>query len=295
MGCSLKRALVLAALLFAPALSATTYYLTVAGIGGEPDYEQRFQLWASDADKSLKSGGAQVQTLEGPAATRAAVKSALEHVAQQAKPDDSFVLMLIGHGSFDGTDYKINLPGPDMTAGELAGLLNQVHAGRQLVVNMTSASGASEAVLKHPNRVVITATRSGQEKNATTFARFWVEALRDSAADVDKNDAITALEAYNYAERKTKSFFTEQKRLLSEHSQVDDQARAAQFVLLRRGTLAQAMDNPAKKALVQQKEGIENQIDQLKFEKSSLPPDQYKQRLTMLLVQLARVQEDIDK
>ena len=54
---------------------------------------------------------------------------------------DALVLMLIGHGSFDGVDYKINLPGPDLSAIELAGLLDRIPAGRQLVVNMTSASG----------------------------------------------------------------------------------------------------------------------------------------------------------
>jgi hypothetical protein len=294
-GRGLRSRLLLSALLLAQTLGAVTYYVTVAGIGGEPDYEQRFQLWAGDADKSLKASGAQVQTLQGAGATRAALKSALEQVARQAKPEDSVVLMLIGHGSFDGTDYKFNLPGPDITAGDLAGLLNQIHAGRQLVVNMTSASGASTAAFKHANRVVITATRSGQDKNATTFARFWIEALRDEAADVDKNEAITALEAYRYAERKTKGFFSEQKRILTEHAQLDDEAHAGQFVLLRRGATALAMDNPAKKSLVQQKEAIENQIDQLKFDKGTLPPELYKQRLTILLVQLARVQEEIEK
>ena len=41
-------------------------------------------------------------------------------VARDAKPDDAFVLMLIGHGSFDGYEYKINLPGPDISGVELA-------------------------------------------------------------------------------------------------------------------------------------------------------------------------------
>ena len=41
------------------------------------------------------------------------------------------------------------------------------------------------------------------EKNATVFGRYWVEALRDPAADVDKNETISALEAFQYAEKKT--------------------------------------------------------------------------------------------
>ena len=278
-------------------LSATTFYLTVAGLGGEADYEQRFKLWAGDAEKALKAGGrgADVQTLAGPAATKTAVRAALERIGRQARSEDALVLMLIGHGSFDGTDYKFNVPGPDITATELAALVNAVPAGRQLVVNMTSASGASLAALKHANRIVITATRSGMEKNAPTFARFWVEALRDDAADTDKNGSISALEAFHYAERKTNALFTEQKHILTEHAQVDDTARAAQFVLLRRGAMAEAAVNPAKRELLERKESIENQIDQLKFQKSLLPPEQYKQQLTALLLQLAHVQEDIEK
>ena len=51
--------------------------------------------------------------------------------------------MLIGHGSYDGMDYKFNMPGPDLGGAELAALLDHIPATRQLVVNMTSSSGGS--------------------------------------------------------------------------------------------------------------------------------------------------------
>ena len=44
---------------------------------------------------------------------------------------------------------------------------------------MTSCSGGGSEFLRKPNRVVITATKTGTEKNATVFARYWAEALRD--------------------------------------------------------------------------------------------------------------------
>ena len=188
--------------LLCSSLHAGTFYVTVAGLGGEPDYEQRFAMLADDIDKIVKSGGPS-ETLKGPAATKANVRSALEKVARESKTQDALVLMLIGHGTFDGVDYKMNLPGPDLSATELAAMLNRIPAGRQLVVNMTSASGASINALKKDNRVVVTATKTGTEKNATVFARFWVEALRDPAADTDKNEVISALEAFRYAEQKT--------------------------------------------------------------------------------------------
>ena len=86
------------------------------------------------------SADAHVFTLTGKDATKAKVTEVLGTVAHQAKAEDDLVLTLIGHGSFDGEEYKFNLVGPDVSAGELAALLDKVPARRQLVVNTTSAS-----------------------------------------------------------------------------------------------------------------------------------------------------------
>ena len=101
---------------------AAVYYVTVAGLGGEPDYEQRFTASAQDLDKVFKTGGsaAHVYTLTGAQATAPQLKETLGAVARGAKADDDFVLILIGHGSFDGVEYKFNLVGPDVTASEIA-------------------------------------------------------------------------------------------------------------------------------------------------------------------------------
>ena len=303
----------LVALLLAIPLHATTFYLTVAGLGGEPDYEQRFHMLADETDKLLKAGGPDrvVVTLEGPAATRQAVLAALDKFAHDARNADSLVVMLIGHGTYDGIDYKINLPGPDLSATDLAAALNRVPAGRQLVVNMTSASGGSIAALRKDGRVLVCATRNGTEKNATVFARFWVEALRDPAADTDKNETVSALEAFRYAQQKTAKFYEDQKRLATEHAVIEDTGkgngertpspengvglRAAAFPLVRFGTAKTAATDPQKKALLEHRDQIQAQIDQLKFEKTTIDPQAYKQQLTNLLLELAKVQEAIDK
>jgi uncharacterized caspase-like protein len=267
-----------------PAFGAT-YILTVAGLGGEPDYEQRFTMLATDTDKILRTGGQTdrvVETLKGADATRAKVEAALNKIASQAKPADAFVIMMIGHGTFDGTEYKFNLPGPDLSATELAALLNKIPAGRQLVVDMTSSSGGAATALKKENRTVITATKSGMEKNATVFARYWVEALRDPAADVDKNETISALEAFQYAEKKTAQFYTEQKRL-------------AAFPLLKFGAASAVVTDPAKRELIAKKDDIENKIDALKYQKSLMAPDDYRKQLTGLMLELSKTQEAIDK
>jgi hypothetical protein len=298
-------------LLFALAAPAATFYVTISGLGGEPDYDQRFKMWAEDIDGSLKKAGgdATVVTLQAP--TREQIRARFAQLAGEVKPADALVLMLIGHGTYDGVDYKFNIPSADITGAELASLLDRVPATRQLVVNMTSSSGASIAALRKPTRIVITATKSGTEKNATVFARYWAEALRDPAADSDKNESVSALEAFHYAQRKATESYDSQKRLATEHAVLEDTGKgegekapsaengegklAAAFTVVRLGANAAASRDPAKRALLDKKEELEQAIDKLKYEKAALPSDAYKKQLTRLLLELATTQEALEK
>ena len=303
---------VYASLCFAvPTLRADTYYVVVAGLGGEPDYEQRFSAAAKDLEKVFKeaNNGARGSVLSGQAATAARFKEAMAGVARDAKSSDDFILVLVGHGSFDGVEYKFNLVGPDVTGEEIAEMCNRIQSRRQLVVDTTSASGGAMRALERPGRAVISATKSGTEKNATVFARYWVEALQDSAADTDKSESISALEAFTYASKKTAAFYDSQKRLATEHAVFDDigsgdpvrevdtkqGALMASITLLRLGKSQQAANDPAKRQLLTQKEDIEEKIDNLKYQKAAMDPGDYKKQLTALLLDLARMQQELDK
>jgi hypothetical protein len=235
----------------------------------------------------------------------------LEQLAGQAKPDDDFVLMLIGHGSFDGFEYKFNLVGPDISGNDLAALCDKIPAKRQLIVNTTSASGGSILSLQKAGRAVIAATKSGTEKNATIFARYWVEALQDPAADTNKDDSISALEAFVYATKKTADFYDSEKRLATEHAVFEDTGKGdavreaspltaeglflSNFTLIRMGSEQAAASDPAKRDLLAQKEALEQKIDELKYQKAAMDENDYKQQLTQELLQLAKVQEQLDK
>jgi hypothetical protein len=290
---------------------ASVYYVTVAGLGGEPDYEQRFTAAAKDLDKVFKASDstAHVFTFTGAQATGGQLKDTLGAVAREAKADDDFVLILIGHGSFDGVGYKFNLVGPDVTASEIAAMCDRIPARRQLIVDATSASGGAIQALERPGRAVIAATKSGTEKNATVFARYWVEALQDPAADTDKSDSVSAMEAFTYATKKTAAFYDSQKRLATEHAVFDDAGRGepareagngqgallSSFTLIRFGTSQQAANDPAKRALLARKEELEQKIDTLKYQKAAMDPADYKTQLTAALLELAKVQESLDK
>jgi hypothetical protein len=308
----MKRALLLA-MVCAVAIQAraASYYLIVAGLGGEPDFEQRFTAAAKDLDRIFKAAGgtAHVYTLAGPQATATQLTETMDTIARDARADDDFTLILIGHGSFDGVEYKFNLVGPDVTAAQIAAMCDRIATKRQLVVDTTSASGGALQVFERAGRAVITATKSGTEKNATVFVRYWVEALEDPAADADKSDSISAMEAFTYAAKKTAAFYDSQKRLATEHAVFNDVGTGAavrqagdgqgallsSFTLLRLDSHQPAANDPAKHALLCKKEELQQKIDTLKYHKAAMDPDDYKKQLTDALVELAKVQEELDK
>ncbi len=292
---------------------ADIYFVNVAGLGGEPDYEQRFATLATDLDRIAKAAGptAHVVTLSGPQATREHLQQTLGDIADHAHADDVLVLTLVGHGSFDGTQYKFNLPGPDVSAEQLASWCDRVAATRQLIIDTTSASGGAVKALRRHDRVVIAATKAGTEKNATVFARYWVEALQDPGADTDKNQVITALEAFQYATRKTAAFYETEKRLATEHAVFEEGGKAepvrdaaadgeagrmlASFALVRLGGGSEATSDPARLALLRQKEQLEQKVDLLKYQRAAMSAEEYRTQLSQTLVALAKVQQELDR
>jgi hypothetical protein len=299
-------------LLVCAPLCATTFYVNIGGLGGQEDYESRFKTQIEELDKLTKAAPqSKVISLSGAQATKIKLKDTFAAIAKEAKADDTLIVTLIGHGTFDGVDYKFNLPGPDASAKDFAVWLLPVPAKRQLLVNTTSASGGSLAELRQEGRTVITATKSGTEKLSTVFPRYWLEALRDPQADADKNEVISALEAYRYAESKTTKYYESNKRLATEHPLLADTASAAGFrtpdptkgeamVAMRMpvlilGALQNAARTPEKQALLKQREALEQQIDNLKLRKAAMPADQYRLEMRNLLLQVARVQQELDK
>jgi hypothetical protein len=290
---------------------AATYTVIVAGLGGEPDYEQRFAAAAKALDRIFAAAGpsSHVYTLAGPQATATQFQDTMSTVARDAKADDDFTLILIGHGSFDGVEYKFNLVGPDITAAEIAAWCDHIAARRQLIVDTTSASGGALQTLERPGRAVIAATKSGTEKGATVFARYWVEALQDPAADTDKSDSISSMEAFTYAAKKTAAFYDSQKRLATEHAVFNDVGAGepvresgngqgmlmANFTLVRLGTSQQATNDPSKRGLLDKKDELEQKIDTLKYQKAAMDPGDYRKQLREALLELAKVQQELDK
>jgi hypothetical protein len=302
--------------------SSQTHLVIVSGLGGEKRYAESFanmaQTLADAANKRLGVPDAEIMWFGEDSvskkpffkgqSTKANVEKAMRDLASRSKPGDQVVLVLIGHGSGEGENTKISIPGPDLSAGDFARLLGPFSAQKVAFVNLTSASGDMLPILSAPNRVVITATKSAFERNESHFAQFFVDAFAKDVADADKDGRVSLLEAFRYAVTETKRVYETDTKLQTEHAQFDDigakagvaepDGRTTQGLLARRffldagaggaGGARLASNDPQLAALYKDKYAIEEQLDSLRAKKASMSADAYDDALEALLVQLAR-------
>ena len=306
------------------AVDPKKFAIIVAGVGGEESYTKKFSANATTLYEALTtrlgfderqvfllmetaSGGPENAARELPGrATAAEVRSAFNTVKTAAAADSTLLVVLIGHGSFDTQQAKFNLIGPDLTAKDYAQLLAGLPTRRVVFINCASSSGEFVKPLSAENRIVITATRSGNEQNATTFAEFFIAALMDSAADGDKNGRLSLMEAFNYATRLTADWYKQKNRLATEHALIDDngdgvgheEATAgdgalAKTLYLDSKTVEQAGADAELAQLLTERQRLEEAVEKLKARKSELKAEEYDAMLETLLVELATVNQKI--
>ncbi len=279
---------------FAAPASAATYYLIVSGLGGEARYEESFaqqaRSLAQAASRSL-DGDERVTLLSGQEATGEAVVAALERLAATLGESDAVAVFLIGHASFDGEQYKLNLPGPDLDGDTLGELFAALPARQQIIVNTTSASGAILEAWAADGRTLITATKSGGERNATRFAGYWAQALSSDEADSNKNGAITVQEAFDFASRKVNDSYEGGGLLATEHAEIAGEDALGFNIALLSERVATTQQ---LRGLLEQLESLEGEIAALRGRREGMDNDVYLDELQDLLLELALVQREID-
>jgi hypothetical protein len=286
-------------LLFAavPAFAQSTRLLVITGVPGDEEHEQRFRQWATSfidtAKKKESLPDANITFLSGPKANKEGIDKAFADLAAKSKPNDAVIILLIGHGSFDGRTAAFNIMGPDFTAQEWAKLLARLAAQHVAFVNTSSSSGAFLEPLKAPGRIVITATKTGGERLDTLFPEFFVAAFADDAADRDRNGHVSVLEAFEYAKTKVTQSYQQKGLLLTEHATLDtggeDHVAATMFLGIGRGETALNVDmsDPEVKKLVDERDAIERDIAALKLMKASMDEAKYDAQMEKLLTDLA--------
>jgi hypothetical protein len=292
-----KTFFVAATLLALPTFAGAAHFTFIAaGLGGEAEYEQRFREQAAAlAAAAEKAAGdkSHVVVLTGEQARRDSIRREFQDFAAKIKPADSVTVVLIGHGTYDGEIYRFNVPGADITGPELEQLFDRLSAKQQLIVNATSASGATSEPWQRPERVVITATKSGGERTATRFAQYWLQAVSTDAADVNKDEVVTAAEAFDYANRQVAASYKSDVSLATEHARIAGGDTAA-FTVARIGSSALSVSDPEVAALLAQRGQIEQDLEGVKGRKAALSQDAYYDELEGVLVRLAQLQKQID-
>lgn len=306
------------------------YAVIVAGLGGEEEYSERFWQQTSKlydlllneyeyTDSSIyflaEDPERDPARVDGKA-TAQEIRRVFGALGSELSRDDQLFIYLTGHGSFDGDWAKFNLVGPDLRDIDFDQLLDGSKAGTVIFVNAASASGPFIQKVSQSGRLVITATRSGQEIYATHFGDFFIDGLLAPDADTDKNGRISMLEAFEYARTEMTKWYDDQRRLRAEHPLLDDTGKgegseepakteqigrwAASLYLeppsaelqqavarLQKGTSTPADSLDVRKMLLQK------EIDSLKARKNSIPQEEYTRELERLLIELARVNRSL--
>lgn len=312
----MRAAWALAALLCAaPAAAEQRFALLITGApGGEAfvaPYTARAQQMAAVFTGQLGFAPERVVVLSGTAqaepgqSTQQNVRAAIAALRRQVQRDDLVVVVLMGHGTVDGGLAKFNLVGPDLTSAEWGDLLRDL-PGRVVVVNTTGASFPFLRDLAARGRIVVTATESIAQRYDTVFADQLLGALKDPAADLDKNGRVSVWELFVRASRGVASHYERQGLLATERALLDDtgdgagteaagtgdDGALARATYLERDAAAADAD-PELAELLARRRGLEEQAERLKQRKASMPLEAWEREFEALMIELARVSRRI--
>lgn len=295
-------------------LASATRVIAVLGAPGEPEFGEQFRLQLESWEAISREAGCRFTALgtetNAPAADRETLRTLL--AGEPAEDTSELWLVLIGHGTFDGREARFNLRGEDVSATELTEWLHPFQTRPVVVINTTSSSGPFLPKLSRTNRVVITATRSGNEQNFTRFGSHFAAALGDSRADRDQDGQVSLLEAFLTASARVAEFYQTEGRLSTEHALIDDngdglgtpadwfrglrptkrpkdKATVDGLVAHQRHLLRSPAESALPPAVRERRDQLERDLAHLRDSRADLPEDDYFQRLEALLLELGRL------
>jgi peptidase C13-like protein len=284
-----------------PAWAQETHLVVITGVSGDQEHSEKFHKWATTLiEAAARQDGVSKDNiiylaektevdprLVKSRSTRENVERAFADLAARVQPKDEVFVVLFGHGSFDGKKATFNLPGPDLTAEEWAKLLDKLPSQRLAFVDTASASGAFLQPLAGPGRAIVTATKTGGERNETEFPQYFVEAFTVEAADRNRDGRVSVREAFEYARSKVTEAYQQKGLLMTEHAALEDghEGNFADTLFLQPRRVSTT--DPALRALLEQKQALEDEVAALKLRKPTMEAGEYDRALEKLLTELA--------
>ncbi len=296
--------------------------LVVVGAAGEEEFGKVFRESAERWRSAFPSDD--FRLIDGTGAAKNEEKEHRQQILDWISTpsleskDENFLperwLVLIGHGTHDRISTNFNLQGPDISAETIAKSIAPMKA-KWLIVNCASSSGPFINALSGPNRVVITATKSGAEQNYSRFGEFFSQTITDPSTDLDHDDCVSILEAFLAASNRVAQFYENEGRLASEQALLDDNGdgRGTPATFYRGARPVKAPANGLKldgslasRILVSsfgkpdlrtneqrmQSDLLADNIETLRARKKDLPEDEYYEKLELLFLEIARITQD---
>ena len=315
------------------AAPARPVVLVIVGAPGTPEYATQFAAWAGlweqacvKSNATYLSVGLGAPAAESDCARVRQILGGLKTEDRTPTPEPSSVLrppssvlwiVLLGHGTFDGRTAKFNLRGPDLSARDLAEWLKPLQ-GPVAVIDATASSAPFLKELSGPDRIIVTATKSGFEQNYARFGQYLAEAIIDPNADLDKDGQTSLLEAFLSASHATGQFYAAAGRLATEHALLDDngdglgtpaewfrgirpvqRARDGAALDGYRAHQLHLLSSPAEAALPPEvrakRDQLELQVMELRDGRAKLSDDEYFSKLEPLLREIAQIYEQVDQ
>ncbi len=297
----------------------------VVGSGGTLEYEKQFLEWSERLVKAAERAGI-ASTLIGQQSPSAATPVVAD--SGTVKPDrdqlqtaladlsshetsEPLWLIYLGHGTYDGRGALLNLRGDDISDKQLTDSLKL--AKRPLAIILcSSCSSPFINALSGPNRVIVTATKDGNQVQFARFGDAFSKAVDSLDADINRDGQSSLFEAWLFASRRTADFYKSEGRLATEHSLLDDNGdqrgtRAENFDgdrlksgvknaaemdgrLATRWALVRSDDekklSPEQRA---RRDELEGQLEALRNRKESMNEDEYLDALESILRPLAEI------
>lgn len=212
--------------------------LIVIGAAGEEAYGSEFQEWQERWESIAKVARFEIKVIGAKESDQSDRELLESELGKRLEGETPLWLVLIGHGTWDGISARFNLTGRDVSARELA---KWIRPSRRplVIVNSSSSSGPFIDRLSGPNRVIVTATKSGTEQNYARFGGYFANAIAEVSSDLDHDDAVSVREAFLKAATETGFFYQQEGRIATEHAMLDDNGdKKGTRVELLRGTKA---------------------------------------------------------
>jgi len=202
----------------------TVRAVLIAGLGGTKAYSRNLLDWTNRFHAVLtKRCGVPAKNIivlteaadakAKPPRIKATVENIRQALAKTAlaiRDQDQFVLFMAGHGQINEPVGKLCLPGLDLTADDLADMIDALPTDNMVIINCSSGGAEFIKTLAVPGRVLISGAGAGNDGTQAYFAEFLLRAYETGQADANKDKAIDLMEAFVYAARETGNFYHRQ-------------------------------------------------------------------------------------